>query len=59
MALGERIVNMYEAAFRGFNMVKSQRIWHTAELEAAWVIKRSRVEDHDSIPTALHRYRVA
>lgn len=59
MTLGERVVNVYKTAFGAFNMMKSERIWHAAELQAVRVVERSRVESNDSIPTALHRYRVA
>ena len=58
MALGKRVIDMYEAAFGAFNVVKSERIRHPTELKAVWVVERSRVERYDSIPTALHRYRV-
>lgn len=59
MALGKRVVNMYEAAFRAFEVVKSERIPHAAEFEAVWVVERSRVECNNSVPTTLDRYRVA
>lgn len=59
MALSERIINMYEAALRGFNMVKSEGVRHAAKLEAVGVVERRRVESDDSVPTALHRYRMA
>ena len=59
MALRERIVGMYEAAFGAFNVVESERIRYAAESEAAWIVERSCVECNNSVPAALHRYRVA
>lgn len=59
MALREGIVDMYEATFGAFNVVKSERIRHAAELKVIRIVERSRVESNDSVPAALHRYRVA
>ena len=59
MALRQGIVNMYEAALGAFNVVESERVWHTAEFKAVWIVERSCVEYHNAIPTALHRYRLA
>lgn len=58
MTVREGIVNMNEAAFGAFNVVKGKRVWHTAESKAIWTVKRSRVECNDSVPAALHRYRM-
>ena len=59
MALSERIINVYEAAFGAFDVVKSEGIGHAAELEAVGVVERRRVESDDPVPTALHGYRMA
>ena len=59
LALRKRIVNMYKTAFGAFNVVQSEGIRHPAKLEVIGVVERSCVECDNSVPTALHRYRVA
>ena len=59
MALCERIVDVYEAAFRAFDVLESERIGYATKLEVVWIVERSCFEGDDSIPTALHRDRVA
>ena len=59
MTLREGIIGMYEAAFRAFNVMESKGIRNATELKAARVVERSRIEHDNSVPTALHRYRMA
>ena len=56
MALREGIIGMYEAAFGTFNVVESKGIRNAAKLKAVRVVERSRIEHHNPVPTALHRY---
>lgn len=42
----QRIVEMNEAAFRGFDMVTSKGIWDASKLETVHSIKRFGVESH-------------
>ena len=58
MALRKGIIDMYEAAFGTFNVVKSEGIRDAAKFKAVRFIERSCIERNDSVPTALHRYRM-